>query len=290
MQHNLNVKLIALLLVAITGSAYAQQDAYADSLNFDAEVFGTSIIFTWDVLPQNDPFTHYVLISESVDAQIQLNFDEAAFITDLYGASPGDTLEWVLEARDLNRRAPQGGSYVVASDSITVTIPGSGNSAPLVNAGNDVVALSNQEVILTGTVSDPNRDSVRETWSQVSGGSVHTEKAGDSLRVITPLVTTGERVLVFKLAASDGSLTTSDTVSITVQNSRPVADAGSDQILMNGTRITLDGRNSSDRDGPLTYLWEQQSGITVMFDTSRNRVSFDAPATATTPCIQVDDK
>ena len=258
-------------IASLTTLTYTQ-DVYAPSLNFNAEVLGTAILFTWDALPQDDPFTHYVLILESASTLIQVTSSDTAFITDLYGASPGDTLEWVLEARDLNRRAPQGGSYVVASETVRVTIPGSGNGAPLVNAGNDVISLSNEEIILTGIVSDPNGDTVSQVWTQTSGDTILLEKEGDSIRIITPLVTTGEKVLVFTLTANDGSLTTQDSVTVTVKNSRPIADAGSDQIVMNGTRITLDGRNSSDRDGALTYLWEQTSGTTVTFDTSKTRI------------------
>ncbi len=196
----------------------------------------------------------------------------------MYGASAGDSLIWKIEARDFGRSAEGGGSYVVASDTLTVTIPG--NGAPRVNAGSNIISLSNEKVTLVGIILDPNNDHVSHEWIQVSGPTVvYTQTTGYSLEFTTPTVTKGEQVLVFKLSATDGVLTGEDTVSVTVQNSRPTADAGLDQIVTNGTSVTLDARGSSDRDGSLSYLWEQVSGIMVNFNNSRS-IEFSAPASA----------
>lgn len=279
MQHNLNVKLIALLLVAITGSAYAQQDAYAASLDLNAEVKGTSIIFSWNDITETESFTYYALILESASAEIQTSADDTEYVlNDLYGASPGDRLVWKIEARDSNRSAQWGGPYIVASDTLTVTI--SGNGAPRVNAGNDVIAVSNEQITLTGIISDPNGDEFTHVWRQTSGTTLFADWVGYLLKFTAPVVTSGEQVLVFNLTANDGSLTTEDSVTVTVKNSRPVADAGSDKTVTNGTRVTLDARNSSDRDGNLTYLWEQVSGTSVNFDSAKSWTNFNAPSTA----------
>ena len=55
----------------------------------------------------------------------------------------------------------------------------------------------------------------------------------------------------------------SDTTTVTISNSAPVADAGVPQTVRPGT-VTLDGTGSSDPDGDdLDYHWVQTDGTTV---------------------------
>jgi K319L-like, PKD domain/Bacterial Ig domain/Calcineurin-like phosphoesterase len=72
-----------------------------------------------------------------------------------------------------------------------------------------------------------------------------------------------------------------DSFSITnAGNLPPVANAGSDKIVEEGTMdVVLDGRDSSDSDGLITsYLWAQTEGPAVVLNsTNTAAVSFDAP-------------
>ena len=274
-------KLAGLFFLLVIGVIFAYtEDAYAASINLDAEVRGTTILFSWNDVSQTDTVTYYALILESPSVEIQTNGDDTEFLVNhMYGASAGDSLIWKIEARDSGRSAEGGGSYVVASDTLTVSI--SGNGAPRVDAGSDITPLSNEKVTLVGIISDPNNDHVLHEWMQVSGPTVvYTQTTGYSLEFTAPTVTNGEQVLVFKLSATDGVLTVEDTVSVTVQNSRPTADAGPDQTVTNGTSVTLDAEGSSDRDGSLSYLWEQVSGTNVDFSNTSRKIAFDAPASA----------
>jgi Fungalysin metallopeptidase (M36)/K319L-like, PKD domain len=60
---------------------------------------------------------------------------------------------------------------------------------------------------------------------------------------------------------------------------RPIADAGTDQSLMGGQTVTLDGTGSVDPDGgALTYAWTQTLGFHVTLDDpTAAQPSFDAP-------------
>jgi len=57
-----------------------------------------------------------------------------------------------------------------------------------------------------------------------------------------------------------------DTVIINVSNvnQAPIADAGSDQTVIEGDTVTLNGSNSSDPDGAIAaYSWIQTAGTSV---------------------------
>jgi len=105
-------------------------------------------------------------------------------------------------------------------DSATVTVESSGggtsNGAPVVDAGaNQMIALPNDTVSLDGTVSDPDGDALTSTWSLSSGPGTVT--FGDPNAVDTTATFSTDGIYVLELAASDGSLTSTDTVSITVE-------------------------------------------------------------------------
>lgn len=68
-------------------------------------------------------------------------------------------------------------------------------------------------------------------------------------------------------------------------NYLPLADAGRSARLVSGggERHTLDGRNSLDLDGPLTYAWAQIGGKRVeLRDAASPVASFQVPASSTT--------
>ncbi len=107
------------------------------------------------------------------------------------------------------------------------------NQAPTVNAGNDQTITLPSTASLTGTATDDGLPSppatLTTTWSTVSGPGTVTFSAPSALATTATFSVAGPYVL--RLTASDGTLTTTDDVSITVNpvgNHAPTVNAGND--------------------------------------------------------------
>jgi hypothetical protein len=74
-------------------------------------------------------------------------------------------------------------------------------------------------------------------------------------------------------------------------NQRPMANAGPDQVVNEGARVTLDGRGSSDPDGdPLRFRWRQTGGPAVtLMGADTAQPTFIAPLLRFTdpPCVDL---
>ncbi|MFC5530541.1 DUF5695 domain-containing protein [Cohnella yongneupensis] len=91
------------------------------------------------------------------------------------------------------------------------------NNAPVVDAGSNAVVNLPAAISLSGTVSDdglPNGSSVTTTWSLQSGPGTATIANAGALNTTATVTATG--TYVFLLTASDSALSSSDTVTLTV--------------------------------------------------------------------------
>lgn len=89
----------------------------------------------------------------------------------------------------------------------------------------------------------------------------------------------------------DNTISTFTTKTVTVTYSispPPVANAGSDQIIDEGSLVILDGASSTDtNDDSLTYLWSQTSGVDVtLSSTSIANPTFTAPSVTADTVLQ----
>ena len=142
-------------------------------------------------------------------------------------------------------------------DSNNVSTP---NGAPTANAGPDLGRIRIGTIVtLNGSASsDPNGNPLTYRWTFVSipAGSAAAIANPTSVSPIFTVDRAGDYIA--QLTVNDGQTDSApDTVLITTNNVPPVANAGPDlgNIAL-GTRITLNGRSSSDADGdPLTYRW-----------------------------------
>ncbi len=142
------------------------------------------------------------------------------------------------------------------------------NHAPVASAGPAQTVGEGALVTLDGSASyDPDSDPLTFQWTQ-SGGPPVTLSSTTAIKptFTAPPVPSGSVALTFTLTVSDGSLSSSALVSITVEhvNHPPVANAGPNQTVNDTKLVTLDGSASSDPDSdPLTYAWAQVSGPPV---------------------------
>ncbi|MCZ6722204.1 MAG: S8 family serine peptidase, partial [Proteobacteria bacterium] len=137
------------------------------------------------------------------------------------------------------------------SATVTVTINAAANQAPTANAGPDqnVIDADNngaEDVTLDGSgSSDPDTgDTLTYDWSE-GGATIATG--------VNPTVSLSVGVHTITLTVSDGGLSNTDTVIVTVTdpNDPPTANAGPDQTVIDADNdgaesVTLDGSGSSD--------------------------------------------
>lgn len=143
----------------------------------------------------------------------------------------------------------------VDSDADTVVIDAS-NAAPIANAGNDLDVYIDHTVNLDGSKSsDPDSDPITYLWTIISPSNTTTTIANNT--AVMPSITIREQgTYVVQLVVNDGKVNSEpDTVTLTVVNSKPIANAGPDQSG-DATEFQLDGSLSRDADkDPITYRW-----------------------------------
>jgi lysophospholipase L1-like esterase len=168
------------------------------------------------------------------------------------------------------------------SDEVLVTV----NAAepPAAEAGPDRTVQNRAAVTLDGSGSSASGGGgLSFAWEQVSGPPVSLNGASSAVATFTaPLVPADGDVLVFELTVEDArGVSDSDQVEIrvTFANLSPAANAGPDQIVVEGATVTLDGSGSQDPDGGIArFQWDQIAGSPVaLSDAASSRPTFVAP-------------
>ncbi len=178
------------------------------------------------------------------------------------------------------------------SNAVTLTITGSTpgctstNHPPTANAGPNQTVFVGNTVQLDGSgSSDQDGNSLNYAWSLVSKPSGSSAALSSTTAVKPTFVVDKPGNYIWQLVVNDGQVnSTPSQVTISTQNSAPVANAGANQTVTTGSTVQLDGSQSTDVDGDaLTYHWSFVSvpaGSTAAFSS----------ATAIKPTFVTDKK
>src|SRR5579884_1083409 len=157
------------------------------------------------------------------------------------------------------------GTYVITltvsngsgSDMATVTVS-TGNTPPMANAGPNQTARPGSTVTLNGSgSSDVDGDQLRYAWMFIAKPAGSTASLTSINPAAPTFVVDKSGTYILELIVNDGSSDSLPSlVTITTQNTPPVANAGPNQVVSVGAPVQLDASKSSDVDGDaLTYSW-----------------------------------
>lgn len=178
-----------------------------------------------------------------------------AILSDPFSVNPAFTPDLM---GDYNIRLVVTDSLGLSSAADTVLIS-TFNTPPVADAGEDQAAIQiGTQIFLDGSQSwDNNGDDLTYAWSfsQVPGGS--TAALSDPASVHPTFIADVNGTYVLALVVSDPwSASDPDTVTISFNNVKPVADAGDNLSIIQGERADLDGSSSHDDNlDQLTYQW-----------------------------------
>lgn len=180
-----------------------------------------------------------------------------------------------------------------ASETVRLTVIGS-NAPPVARAGADQNVRIPQTVAqqvtvnLNGAASADSQGIAGYQWTQTSGMTVDLQdsNSANARFLVSQSVVAGDR-MTFQLTVTDqGGLSSADTVDIIFyqNNVYPVAAAGSDQTVVQGQTVNLNGSGSSGQDdGISSYTWTQTEGPIVTIENPNTAIaSFIAPQVGAT--------
>ena len=132
-----------------------------------------------------------------------------------------------------------------------------GNIAPTVLLRNNYTVEQDSVVFFDAAGSfDMNGDLLSYEWSILSKPGSSQAGIGEKSSAKPWLNIDRPGSYIVQLKVSDGEKDSADTLVLSTQNSEPVADAGTNQLITEGQGIELNGNKSFDPDqSPLSYRW-----------------------------------
>ena len=225
--------------------------------------------------PDNDPLTyHWQLLSRPASSQTSISNPEA--IAPTFTADLSGQYRIGLTVNDGKADSP------ISEITVTATHP---NTAPSADAGEDQSAYTGDTITLNGANSqDADDDSLSYQWRLVSYPEGSSAVLADADNIAPSFEADLAGIYIVELIVSDGeeqSAPDQVTITATKANAAPIALAGSDQTVVAGDLVNLDGSSSYDDDGDsLSYQWQfadkPSASQSVLSDTGIATPSFTA--------------
>ena len=153
------------------------------------------------------------------------------------------------------------------------------NRAPTISLSNLSVD-EGETVNISAAVRDPDGDTLSYEWVQLSGPTVTLTVDDSQLSIQAPSID-DTTVLQFRLTVSDGSLTTTATVEVTVLNvNQPPTISFEPAVIqvVEGQKVEITAVVSDDSES-LDFDWYQSLGRGVNYNREAAEISFTAPDT-----------
>ncbi len=173
-----------------------------------------------------------------------------------------------------------------AAASVTITAT-PGNAAPVASAGPNQNVLSGSSVTLDGSASsDANGDALSYAWALTARPAGSSAALSGATSPHPGFFADLPGTYTATLVVSDGpssSAAASVTITATVGNAAPVANAGRAQSVLSGSVVALDGSASTDANGDaLSYAWSitarPAGSSAALSNPTASRPSFPADA------------
>ena len=129
---------------------------------------------------------------------------------------------------------------------------------PVANAGPDQSAAVGSTVTLngSGSTNPSGTGTLTYSWAFTSRPPGSAATLSNPTSVTPTFVVDVPGNYAIALTVSNGSASSTDSVTVSTVNTKPVANAGPNQTVNIGATVVLSGSGSSDVDGdPLTYSW-----------------------------------
>jgi PKD repeat protein len=144
----------------------------------------------------------------------------------------------------------------------------SGEGTILVDIGDDLTTQEDKSVTITSLVSYTGTKNLWYSWDFGDGTTSTSQRP-------THVWTRAANYTVTLSVTDDEGITDNDSIFVEVLNVRPIADAGGNRSIMEGTSITFDASGSWDTasDLPLlTYEWDFGDGTARTGASNSNKV------------------
>ncbi|MFO8050482.1 MAG: PKD domain-containing protein [Thermoplasmatota archaeon] len=158
------------------------------------------------------------------------------------------------------------------TDTMTVTVLDI--TSPVADAGPDRTISVGASFTVNGSGSHDNVEIINWTWTFYDGIENITIYGSDPSHIFK---VPGVFLVTLNVTDAAGNWATDSMIVTVNDNTQPIADAGTDQTVDEGTIVTFDGVGSSDNVGIVNYTWSFIDGVPITLYGAQAEYQFNDP-------------